>query len=100
MAATSDLIAHLDELLDPGAFDDLGPNGLQVPGRTEIRRVVTGVTAQRALFERAIEAEADLGIIIGNKRPGETVTLELLRDGERRTIDVKLDERPEQVDRP
>ena len=50
-----ELIACLDELLDPAAFDDLGPNGLQVPGRAEVERVVTGVTAQRALFERAVE---------------------------------------------
>ncbi len=63
MAATSDLIAHLDELLDPGAFEDLGPNGLQVPGGPEIRRVVTGVTAQRALFDHAIEAEAQLVLV-------------------------------------
>jgi putative NIF3 family GTP cyclohydrolase 1 type 2 len=48
MAATDALIGFLDELLDPGAFDDMGPNGLQVPGAREVRRVVTGVTAQRA----------------------------------------------------
>jgi dinuclear metal center YbgI/SA1388 family protein len=63
MAATAELIAHLDELLDPGAFQDLGPNGLQVPGAEEVRRVVTGVTAQRALFERAIEAGAELVLV-------------------------------------
>src|SRR5688572_24527150 len=63
MAATAAMIAHLDELLDPGAFDDMGPNGLQVPGAAEISRVVTGVTAQRALFERAIEAEAELVLV-------------------------------------
>ncbi len=63
MAATDALIGFLDELLDPGAFDDMGPNGLQVPGAREVRRVVTGVTAQRALFERAIEADAELVLV-------------------------------------
>ena len=63
MVAIEELIAHLDALLDPGAFDDLGPNGLQVPGRAEVRRVVTGVTAQRALSERAVEADADLVLV-------------------------------------
>jgi dinuclear metal center YbgI/SA1388 family protein len=63
MAATAELIAYLDALLDPGAFKDMGPNGLQVPGRHEVRRVVTGVTAQRALFERAIEERADLVLV-------------------------------------
>ena len=63
MAATAEIIAYLDELLDPAAFDDLGPNGLQVPGRTEVRRVVTGVTAQRALFDRAVAEDAELVLV-------------------------------------
>ena len=55
MAQHRRLIAHLDELLDPGAFDDYGPNGLQVPGRdARSRRVVTGVSrAARAVRARA-----------------------------------------------
>jgi dinuclear metal center YbgI/SA1388 family protein len=64
MAATGALIEYLDELLSPGAFADMGPNGLQVPGgAAEVRRVVTGVTAQRALFERAIAEEAELVLV-------------------------------------
>ena len=63
MTDVLDLIAACNELLDPAAFDDLGPNGLQVPGRTEIGRVVTGVTAQRALFERAVALEGDLVLV-------------------------------------
>jgi dinuclear metal center YbgI/SA1388 family protein len=63
MAETEALIAHLDELLTPGAFEDMGPNGLQVPGAAEVSRVVTGVTAQRELFERAIEAGAELVLV-------------------------------------
>jgi dinuclear metal center YbgI/SA1388 family protein len=59
----SELIAHLDDLLDPGAFDDMGPNGLQVPGRDLVRRVVTGVTAQRELVERAVALEAGLVLV-------------------------------------
>ena len=35
MADAGELIAYLDDLLDPAAFDDFGPNGLQVPGRGE-----------------------------------------------------------------
>jgi dinuclear metal center YbgI/SA1388 family protein len=63
MPSLDALIADLDELLDPAAFDDYGPNGLQVPGRDEVRRVVTGVTAQRALIERAVELEAELVLV-------------------------------------
>jgi dinuclear metal center YbgI/SA1388 family protein len=59
----SELIVHLDDLLDPGAFDDMGPNGLQVPGRDVVTRVVTGVTAQRELVERAVALEAGLVLV-------------------------------------
>ena len=57
------LIAYLDGLLDPGAFDDLGPNGLQVPGPRAVTKVVTGVTAQRALFDRAVAEDAELVLV-------------------------------------
>ena len=36
MADIDDLIRSVDDLLDPPAFDDMGPNGLQVPGAREI----------------------------------------------------------------
>jgi dinuclear metal center YbgI/SA1388 family protein len=63
MTRTASLISALDELLDPGAFQDLGPNGLQVPGAAEVERVVTGVSAQRALVERAVEERAQLVLV-------------------------------------
>ena len=63
MAPAAELIRFLDDLLDPSAFDDMGPNGLQVPGQESIRRVVTGVTAQRALFERAVQVQAQLVLV-------------------------------------
>ena len=55
----SDLLQELDQILQPWNFKDYGPTGLQVEGRAEVRRLVTGVTASRALIEAAIEAQAD-----------------------------------------
>ncbi|MFO1293868.1 MAG: Nif3-like dinuclear metal center hexameric protein [Rubrivivax sp.] len=49
----------LNELLQPEAFRDYGPNGLQVEGRAEVRRLVSGVTASLALIDAAVEADAD-----------------------------------------
>ncbi|HET6549148.1 MAG TPA: Nif3-like dinuclear metal center hexameric protein [Solirubrobacter sp.] len=63
MAQISDIIATLDELLSPAEFDDLGPNGLQVPGAPEVTHVVTGVSATRALHEQAIELRAQLVLV-------------------------------------
>jgi dinuclear metal center YbgI/SA1388 family protein len=62
MAHRDEIIGHLDELLEIGSFQDYGPNGLQVPGAEEVTRVVTGVSAQRELFERAAEQGAQLVI--------------------------------------
>src|SRR5918992_4221001 len=60
MASRDEIVAHLDELLEIDSFTDYGPNGLQVPGAAEVSVVVTGVTAQRELFERAAAAGAQL----------------------------------------
>lgn len=57
------LIAHLDELLEPGSYSDFGPNGLQVPGPDAVQTVVTGVSASAELFERAAERGADLIVV-------------------------------------
>src|SRR5262245_29246223 len=63
MAQIEQLIAELDELLQPTNFKDLGPNGLHVPGAREIHRVVTGVSAQRQLIEHAVELDAQLVLV-------------------------------------
>ena len=55
----TEFLHALDGLLQPERFKDYGPNGLQVEGKAEIRRVVSGVTASRALIEAAIAAQAD-----------------------------------------
>ena len=53
------LTQYLNELLKPEGFKDYCPNGLQVEGRGEIRRLVCGVTANQALLDLAIVEQAD-----------------------------------------
>ena len=53
------LLQAFDTLLQPTRFQDYGPNGLQVEGRADIRKIVSGVTASRALIEAAIAVQAD-----------------------------------------
>ena len=62
-APLNEAIAHLDNLLDPARFKDYCPNGLQVPGKANVSRIATGVTASAELFEQAIAIEADLVIV-------------------------------------
>ena len=63
MADRHQLLATLDELLQPDRFRDYGPNGLQVEGALEVRHVVTGVTASLALIEAAVQARADTVLV-------------------------------------
>lgn len=53
------LLQTFDALLQPERFRDYGPNGLQVEGRASVRKIISGVTASRALIEAAIAAQAD-----------------------------------------
>jgi dinuclear metal center YbgI/SA1388 family protein len=59
MASAQQLLHAFDTLLQPERFKDYGPNGLQVEGRTEVRRIVSGVTASLALIDAAIDDGAD-----------------------------------------
>lgn len=46
-------------LLQTGLFRDYCPNGLQVEGRAEVRRIATGVTASQYVLDKAIAWGAD-----------------------------------------
>lgn len=54
-----ELLRYLDATLETARFRDYCPNGLQVEGRAEVRRIVAGVTASQALLEAAIARSAD-----------------------------------------
>lgn len=54
-----ELDSYLATLLEIGRFKDYGPNGLQVEGKPQITKLVTGVTASLAFIEAAAAAGAD-----------------------------------------
>jgi len=54
---------HLDQTLDIASFKDYCPNGLQVEGRAEVRRVLCGVTASQALLDLAVEGGYDAVLV-------------------------------------
>lgn len=58
-----DIMQTLNQWLEPERFQDYCPNGLQVEGRTDIRRIVSGVTASQALIDAAIDERADLILV-------------------------------------
>lgn len=54
---------HLDDLLDISSFRDYCPNGLQVEGRSEVGRVLCGVTASQLLLDRAVSGGFDAIVV-------------------------------------
>ncbi|MEY4625968.1 MAG: hypothetical protein RL061_1493 [Pseudomonadota bacterium] len=54
---------YLAKLLQIDRVKDYCPNGLQVQGKAEIKKVVTGVTASLALIEAAIKEKADAIVV-------------------------------------
>jgi dinuclear metal center YbgI/SA1388 family protein len=62
-ASLAEILQEVDGLLDPGRFEDYGPNGLQVPGRDRVATIATGVSAHLELFELAATEKADLLLV-------------------------------------
>jgi dinuclear metal center YbgI/SA1388 family protein len=58
-----DIVTHLDRTLEVALFKDYGPNGLQVEGRREVTRAVTGVSANLALIQATIDRRAQLLVV-------------------------------------
>lgn len=58
-----EILRYLHDYLRVGDFRDFGPQGLQVEGKPEVRKVVSGVSGSAALFEAAAAAGADMVIV-------------------------------------
>ena len=59
----NELENYLNQLLDITRFQDYCPNGLQVEGREDIHKIVTGVTASLQLLDAAAANSADAVIV-------------------------------------
>ncbi|WP_019529766.1 Nif3-like dinuclear metal center hexameric protein [Dasania marina] len=57
------LVAAITGQLEPSQFQDYCPNGLQVQGGSEIKTLITGVTASQALIDAAVKHNADAVLV-------------------------------------
>jgi dinuclear metal center YbgI/SA1388 family protein len=55
----TELVNYTGQLLEVSRFRDYCPNGLQVEGRPQVKRIVAGVSASMALLEAAADQGAD-----------------------------------------
>lgn len=58
-----ELSDYISSLLETGRFRDYAPNGIQVEGRADIRRIASGVTASQHVLEAATAWGADALIV-------------------------------------
>lgn len=63
MVINQTIIEYVNALLAIDDFKDYAPNGLQVEGKQEVRKIVTGVTASLALLEAAVAKNADMILV-------------------------------------
>lgn len=59
MIKREELSAYLDEFLTTAKYNDYAPNGLQVEGKSQIKRICTAVTASEDVILQAINWQAD-----------------------------------------
>ena len=59
MPSLLELSEYIDTFLTVQRFNDYAPNGLQVEGRQDVNKIVTGVTACQALLDAACSKNAD-----------------------------------------
>lgn len=88
-AQRTEILTYLHDYLSVSAFRDYGPQGLQVEGKSEVTKIVSGVSASAELLERAVGTGADLviahhGIFWDNES-------RVVRGGRRRRLKTLLD---------
>ncbi len=59
----NELEIYLNQLLDIAHVHDYCPNGLQVEGRSEVRKLISGVTASFDFLQAAVAAGADAVLV-------------------------------------
>jgi dinuclear metal center YbgI/SA1388 family protein len=59
MVLLTELVSYINQLLQIDKISDYCPNGLQLEGGEQLKRIVTGVTASQQLIDAAIDYKAD-----------------------------------------
>ncbi len=63
MALLKDIIQWCDQTLKSHEFKDYAPNGLQIEGKAEVKKILCAVTASQDAIDAAIAQQADLLLV-------------------------------------
>jgi S1-C subfamily serine protease len=89
---TATVTPDLDLGADRGAFvEDVVPGGPADDAGLRPTDIIVGVDG------RAVRASEDVGAAIDRRAPGDTVAVDVVRAGERETVEVDLERRPDTV---
>ena len=89
--------ALISEVVPDGPADDAGLEEADDQETFQGAPIRTGGDVIVAVDGHRLQSESDLAELISRQRPGQTVTLEILRDGDTEEIEVELEPRPERV---
>jgi S1-C subfamily serine protease len=97
LGLSTDTGALISKVYAGGPADDAGLQGSDQEIRFQGQRIDAGGDVIVAVNGHRIVAENDLPELISRLSPGDTATLQIIRDGDTRNVDVKLGERPDSV---
>lgn len=63
MAQLKQIVEYCNALLSINDFRDYCPNGLQVEGKVEIKKIIAGVTASQKFLDQAVKQGADAVLV-------------------------------------
>ncbi len=90
----SDTGALVARVIPSGPADDAGLRGSDQKIQFQGQEISAGGDLIVAVQGHKLVAETDLPRLISRYEPGDTVTLQIVRDGKNQNVDVKLGERP------
>jgi S1-C subfamily serine protease len=91
--------ALVSDVVPDGPADEAGLHGATGQKTFQGAEIETGGDVIVAVNGHDLEHESDLGELISRSRPGDKVTLDVLRDGDGHQVEVTLAPRPERVNR-
>jgi S1-C subfamily serine protease len=91
--------ALIAEVVPGSPADEAGLEAGDEEIRFQGQQVTVGGDVIVAVDGQELVEEADLASLISEHPPGDTVTLEVIRDGDTEELEIELGERPEQTPR-
>jgi S1-C subfamily serine protease len=89
--------ALITDIVDGSPADDAGLKGASDQTTFQLQQVKTGGDLVVAVDGKPVVQNNDLSELIATHKPGDKVTLEVIRDGDRAEVEVTLGSRPADV---